>query len=105
YTGSLVDHAIELCLNGITLDDDPKPTLPAKLTFENPGTATLVLQEGRYHQARRMMTALGGHVLALHRDQIGQLALPEDLPPGECRPLTNEEIKQLLTASEDVSPE
>jgi len=38
--------------------------------------------EGRYHQVRRMFAAVGNHVVALHRDRIGGLALPEGLAAG-----------------------
>ena len=59
--------------------------------------ATLELAEGRHHQVKRMIAALGGHVEALHRDRIGGLDLPGDLAAGEMRPLTQEERKRLGT--------
>ena len=44
----------------------------------------LTLTEGRYHQVRRMFAAVGNHVEALHRPQVGGLALG-DLPDGQWR--------------------
>jgi 16S rRNA pseudouridine516 synthase len=52
----------------------------------------VTLTEGRYHQVRRMFAALGNHVEALHRDRVGGLDLPADLPTGEFRILDAEGI-------------
>ncbi len=87
------------------LEGDPKPTLPARLVLETPhleglSTATLILHEGRYHQVRRMIAALGGEVMALHRDRIGGLDLPRDLPPGQVRELTVAEQASLFVEDE-----
>jgi 16S rRNA pseudouridine516 synthase len=57
----------------------------------------LTIHEGRYHQVRRMMAALGSHVVALKRVAIGGLALPPDLPPGTSRPATAEELALALS--------
>lgn len=45
----------------------------------------LTLLEGKYHQVKRMVAAVGNRVEALHRPRFGALALPEDLKPGEWR--------------------
>lgn len=45
----------------------------------------LTLTEGKYHQVKRMLAAVGNRVEALHRAQIGQLVLPADLAPGQWR--------------------
>ena len=52
--------------------------------------ARLVIEEGRYHQVRRMFAAVGNHVTALHRDRIGGLSLPDDLAVGDYRVLPAE---------------
>lgn len=57
-------------------------------------TFHIVLAEGRKRQIRRMISALGHRVRALHRTQIGPLKLG-DLPLGHWRPLTEEEISVL----------
>ncbi len=99
YSGELAPDAVERCAAGLLLEGDPRPTRPATLTLDAPGHATLVLREGRTHQVRRMIRALGGRVTALHRDRVGALDLPEDLAPGELRPLAEEERVLLLTES------
>ena len=69
----------------LMLESDDKPLMPAELDVLTPTTATLTIHEGRYHQVRRMFAAIGNHVAALHRDRIGGLALPDDLPAGVFR--------------------
>jgi 16S rRNA pseudouridine516 synthase len=51
-----------------------------------PTVARLTLHEGRYHQVRRMFAAVGNHVVALHRERFGPLAL-DGLAPGDFRVL------------------
>lgn len=46
------------------------------------GRLEMALTEGRYHQAKRMVAAVGNRVLTLHRQRIGALDLPADLPVG-----------------------
>ncbi|HBE15025.1 MAG TPA: 16S rRNA pseudouridine(516) synthase [Ruminococcaceae bacterium] len=55
-----------------------------------------VISEGKYHQVKRMFAALGYHVEALRRVQIGGLALDEGLKPGEVRVLTAEEAQRVF---------
>jgi 16S rRNA pseudouridine516 synthase len=103
YSGKLSHHAVQRCAKGMTLDDDPRPLLPAKLVITDHGDishATLFLSEGRYHQVRRMIAALGGTVVTLHRDRVGSLTLPNDLEPGKSRELTARELELLLTSDE-----
>ena len=69
------------------LDGEDKPLLPATLETTAECEALITIHEGRYHQVRRMFAAAGNHVLDLHRDRIGGLALPADLQPGEWRVL------------------
>jgi 16S rRNA pseudouridine516 synthase len=95
YTGQLSSHAAERCARGIELEGDDQPTLPARLELGAAGEATLHLIEGRYHQVRRMIAALGGSVVKLHRDRIGGLDLPADLPAGGVRPITDAELALL----------
>lgn len=104
YRGELAEDAVARCADGIELHEDPKPTLPARLELEEdePETglhrATLWLSEGRYHQVRRMIAALGGGVVSLHRDRIGGLDLPADLPAGAARAITDDELASLRSA-------
>ena len=55
----------------------------------------LTLTEGKYHQVKRMLAAVGNKVVGLHRSQIGEMPLPEDLQPGQWRWITDEEMKRL----------
>ena len=80
---------------GIQLEGEDKLTLPATLERVSELQARLTIQEGKYHQVRRMFAALGNFVNALHRERIGQVNLDPDLAPGECRHLRPEEIKSL----------
>ena len=70
----------------LMLDGEKSPLLPAELEPIDARNARLTLHEGRYHQARRMFAAAGNHVVALHRERIGGLALG-DLHEGEWRVL------------------
>ena len=64
----------------------------AKLEITGPQTGIVTLREGRYHQIKRMFGCFGGKVVRLHRLAMGHLFLPEDLPEGACRELTDEEL-------------
>lgn len=80
----------------LVLEGEDKPLSPAILEVITPTEATLTVTEGRYHQVRRMFAAVGNHVEALHRERVGALTLPEDLPPGEWRLLTPEEVDPIF---------
>ena len=79
----------------LQLESDDTPLAPARLEMADARHATLVLTEGRYHQVRRMFVAVGNHVSALHRSQVGGLALG-DLAPGQWRPLSAEDLAALF---------
>jgi 16S rRNA pseudouridine516 synthase len=61
--------------------------------------ANLTITEGRYHQVRRMFAALGHKVIALHRDRVGGLSLPADLPIGAWRILSKAEQSSIFTTA------
>jgi len=83
---------VELFAAGtLMLESETEPLAPAILEALSPTTARLTITEGRYHQVRRMFAAVGNHVDGLHRDQIGGLALPDALGPGDWRILSPEE--------------
>ena len=67
----------------------------AKLEITGSHTGIVTLREGRYHQIKRMFGCFGGKVTRLHRLAMGNLFLPEDLPLGECRELTEDELQKL----------
>ncbi len=80
----------------LVLNDEKDALKPAFLEVTGEKTARLTLYEGRYHQVRRMFAAVGNHVEALHRAQMGDLTLG-DLKPGRWRILTATERDGLLT--------
>ncbi|MDO9472350.1 MAG: pseudouridine synthase [Caulobacter sp.] len=81
---------------GLMLDGETKPLLPATMETLSPTLALLTLTEGRYHQVRRMFAAMGNHVLALHRESLGGLVLPDDLEPGAYRVLDATDIAAIF---------
>lgn len=81
----------------LMLDGETEPLAPAVLEPLGPNQARLTITEGRYHQVRRMFAAVGNHVVALHRDRIGSLELPNDLQPGDWRILAPEEQAALFS--------
>ena len=73
---------------------------PAKLEFaDDPSRVFIEIEEGKFHQVKRMCQRIGREVVFLKRVKIGALALDEQLAPGEIRELTAEEIR-LLTGME-----
>lgn len=72
--------------------EEEQPTLPARLEILGPQEALVWLQEGRYHQVRRMFAALGNHVDALHREAVAGIELDATLAPGHWRALTATEV-------------
>lgn len=69
----------------IALNDEPKPVKAISVQQEGDYELLLVIDEGRYHQVRRMLAAVGNRVDKLTRVQMGALRLPEDLPAGQWR--------------------
>jgi 16S rRNA pseudouridine516 synthase len=80
----------------LMLDGETKPLLPVPMEVLSTIRATVTLTEGRYHQVRRMFAAVGNHVTALHRDQVGGLTLPDDLPAGQYRILGPADLASVL---------
>ena len=78
---------------GVELNDGICKEAGLEITGEY--TARVTLKEGRYHQIKRMFGCFGAKVVELHRLTMGNLHLPEDLAVGECRDLTEEELKLL----------
>ena len=76
---------LQRLLEGVTLEDDPRPVRAAACERTGERQLRLTLTEGKYHQVKRMVAAVGNRVEALHRSCIGGLALPADLPPGQWR--------------------
>ncbi len=78
----------------IILQGEDKPCKPAELKILTDTTAELTMREGKYHQVRRMFSAIHHHVIRLHRIKIGSLTL-DGLEPGEWRDLTEEDMEKI----------
>ena len=94
--GEVKDEHKQLFLEGLDIGDDD-PTMPAKLEILKSGETSeikLTIQEGRFHQVKRMFEAIGTKVTYLKRISMGPLSLG-NLQPGEVRVLTENELEQL----------
>lgn len=74
---------------------DEKMTMPARVNVLKDGKIHLAIMEGRYHQVKRMLAAVGNRVMHLKRLRMGTLYLDEDMRPGDYRFLTEEEVQSL----------
>lgn len=96
--GSISGDKINQLQEGVDIGDD-KLTLPAnvKLISDEANTYKLELTivEGRFHQVKRMIKAIGGEVTYLKRISMGPLVLDEKLEKGSYRELTKDEILKL----------
>ena len=86
---------VERLLAGVVLDDDPQPVRAAACESTAERALRLTLTEGKYHQVKRMVAAVGNRVETLHRSRIGRLMLPDDLAPGQWRWLSADERASL----------
>ena len=96
--GVVTEEDVNHFKNGVDIGEE-KPTKPGKLRILNSEPESeieLTITEGRFHQVKRMFAALGNKVVALHRWRIGNVELDESLEEGEFRPLTQEEIDNLV---------
>lgn len=89
------DSYIPVFASGMTIDGGEK-CLPARLTLtDDPHMVRLVLHEGKFHQVKRMMEAVGNKVTFLRRTRIGGIELDPNLAPGECREILHKEALKL----------
>lgn len=105
--GMIPEDAEERMRAGLVLSDGTR-TLPADLEILNEKAEAgeysrilLTIHEGKFHQVKRMFETLGCHVVYLKRISMGGLKLDESLKPGECRPLTPEEITMINTTDQE----
>ncbi|MEZ9138764.1 MULTISPECIES: pseudouridine synthase [unclassified Shewanella] len=98
---ALILGVAERFAEGLLLQGESNPTLPAKLEHietdpsHEPAAhqVLLTISEGRYHQVKRMFFTVGNKVKQLHREKIGNLTV--DIPTGTWRYLTIDEVKSL----------
>ncbi|MDA8128112.1 MAG: 16S rRNA pseudouridine(516) synthase [Betaproteobacteria bacterium] len=99
-----VDDAMLAALRtGVQLNDEPAPIAALACEKLDERTLRLALAEGKYHQVKRMIGATGNRVESLHREAIGNYALPADLAPGGWRWLTRDDLNQLEQAWPSVT--
>ncbi|MFN4324327.1 MAG: pseudouridine synthase [Azonexus sp.] len=92
-----VDEAqIAQLLAGVLLNDEPAPIAAAGAEIMGDRLLRLTITEGKYHQVKRMVAAVGNRVDALHREAVGELTLPGHLQPGEWCWLTPADLDQLV---------
>lgn len=90
--GKLLQEHISLMEKGFQVDDDLY-ALPALLEIIDEQHAYITIHEGKFHQIKRMMQAIGCEVTYLKRISMGNLVLPEELECGSYRALTDSELK------------
>lgn len=98
------DAAAALFCAGPVLADGTR-CRPAELRFPDPDERTcaeVVIEEGKYHQIKRMFAAVGCTVVWLKRLRIGGLSLDESLPEGACRPLSEAERLSIFTEKKEA---
>ena len=116
-TAELVYQSVKSGENGRVEDKTPELGCQAEKTVENGQNPVengrgeeeahlseilLTLTEGRYHEVKRMISALGCEVVELERISMGGLELPGDLPRGGVRKINSEELKKLLDFEDRV---
>ncbi len=82
---ALAVDTVARLLSGVVLDDDPAPVHAIACEASGESSLRMTLTEGRYHQVKRMVAAVGNRVEALHRSAVGPWVLPADLLPGAWR--------------------
>jgi 16S rRNA pseudouridine516 synthase len=98
--GVVTDKDGEVFRQGVVLEDGYK-TLPAELFILKSGEISeieLIIFEGKFHQVKRMFEAVDKKVIYLKRIEMGPIKLDESIKEGECRELTDEELKLLKDA-------
>ena len=93
--GTLNESHIAAFAEGLHLSDFDAQ--PAKLEILAPNLGRVTVHEGKFHQVKRMFSAVGCEVVKLHRETFGSLTLDPNLPEGEWRELTEDELSALYS--------
>ncbi|MBP5744477.1 MAG: rRNA pseudouridine synthase [Oscillospiraceae bacterium] len=97
--GELSSADVQMFADGILLKDGTL-CLPAKLQLLGPSRCLVTVQEGKYHQVRRMLAAAGKPVKTLRRLSVDGLRLDDGSVPGTWRPLREDEVSLVLFGSD-----
>jgi 23S rRNA pseudouridine2605 synthase len=90
--GSITQEILNKLSNGVDLEDGV--TAPAKVHKLSDSKIELIIHEGRKHQVKRMLTAIGLDTIKLHRTKYSVLTTG-DLKPGQWRDLSDTEVQSL----------
>lgn len=93
-TEPLSDEMVKKLEEGVDLGDFT--TAPAKLQLDSPREGIISITEGKFHQIKRMLAAVGSGIEYLERIKFGPLELDTSLSRGEWRRLSEDELKALL---------
>ena len=95
FEGKLDENAVEMTKNGLDIGEG-EVSKPAKLEIISESEILLTIHEGKFHQVKRMVKALGGEVTYLKRVAFGGLKLDDlKLNKGESRKITEIEMEML----------
>lgn len=95
----ITEEAMQSLREGVVLDDGLTAPAEVEVVADDVCAVRLTIHEGRYHQVKRMLDAVGFPVVSLHREKFGSLVL-NDLPEGSWRELTDQEQAELRAESE-----
>lgn len=96
----LAASLVERFKHGLQLQGEAQLTQPAELQILGPREARLTITEGKFHQVKRMFSAVGNRVSTLHREQTGEICL--DVPLGEWRYLTRAEVESFAGGGSNI---
>ena len=95
----VTEELIQLLLKGVKLHDEPAPLAAVHCQKLADNLLEIVLEQGKYHQVKRMLAAAGNHCAALQRTAIGQLSLESlGLDEGEWCYLSPQQLALLVPA-------
>jgi pseudouridylate synthase len=95
FEGKLNENAVEMTKNGLDIGEG-EVSKPSKLEIISSNEIMLTIHEGKFHQVKRMVKALGGEVTYLKRVAFGGLRLDDlKLKKGESRKITEIEMEML----------
>jgi 16S rRNA pseudouridine516 synthase len=89
------DALCERLRKGVMLNDSSDRVVPVSASLIDEMTLELVLTEGKYHQVKRMVAAVGNRVEALHRSRVGSHSLRSDCIEGQWYWLSKEELAEI----------
>lgn len=97
------DELIEEFKKGIVLDDETAFQSAVLEIADDRRICRVIINEGKYHQIKRMFAHFSLTVVELNRDKIGNLSLDPALAPGECRYIDEKEL-ELISKNRTVTP-